>query len=835
MIPPFKIGNRLMRLQLPSALLSVAITSVLTCASHSQEITIEVHADRVLHTVSPHLTGACIEDVNHEIYGGIYSQMIFGESFQEPPPSPAVIGFKTYGGQWLVDDGAVRIDAADGPKLISERASFADGQVGVEVRFNDRRGQNAGLIVRVDRPGVGADRFVGYEVSLEPARQRLWLARHRNNFEPIKGVKCDVAIGRWIPIEVKLTGPKLEVFVDGKSVLSHDDGKMALLTGTIGLRAWHSQASYRNFWVKAGKEMERLAFSQAERVPQISGMWRAVQVGSAAGEFGTTKTAPFAGTQSQAVNFVSGEGRFGVENQALNRWGMNFVEGKPYEGYVWARAEKPATLFASLENRDGSRSYADTRLDVAAGDWHRVDFTLNPNAGDKAGRFALALKQPGSIVLGHAFLQPGEWGRFKELPVRRDVAEALIDQGITVLRYGGSMVNNAGYQWKKMIGPRDRRPPYSGTWYQYSSNGWGIPDFMDFCEAAGFEYIPAFNMGESPRDMADFIEYTKGSADSQWGRKRVANGHRQPYRLRYLELGNEERVDEKYAARFEVLAKAIWAKDPDIILVVGDFAYDHPIHDPMNFTGAASKITNLAGHRKILSLAREHGREVWFDVHVWTEGPGPSASLKVLPSFIDALAKVADGAKHRVVVFEFNAQNHAVRRALGNALATNTIERDGRLPIVTSANCLQPDGQNDNGWDQGLLFLNPSQVWLQPPGNVTQMLARNYVPQLVKCEVTGEQAKLDAVAKRSADGKTLVLQVVNIGDMALPSVIHVEGFVPERAIGQATTLAGPLNAVNTADQPKTVVPKQTEWVHKIKEGKMSYTFSSHSFTVLRLE
>ena len=122
---------------------------------------------------------------------------------------------------------------------------------------------------------------------------------------------------------------------------------------------------------------------------------------------------------------------------------MNFVAGKPYEGYVWVRAEKPATLFASLESRDGSRSYAEATLAVAAGDWQRVDFTLTPNAGDKAGRFVLALKQPGSIVLGHAFLQPGEWGRFKGLPVRRDVAEGLIDQGITVLRYGGSMVNNA--------------------------------------------------------------------------------------------------------------------------------------------------------------------------------------------------------------------------------------------------------------------------------------------------------------------------------------------------------------------------------------------------------
>ena len=40
----------------------------------------------VCHRLSRYLTGACIEDVNHEIYGGLYSQMIFGESFQEPAP-----------------------------------------------------------------------------------------------------------------------------------------------------------------------------------------------------------------------------------------------------------------------------------------------------------------------------------------------------------------------------------------------------------------------------------------------------------------------------------------------------------------------------------------------------------------------------------------------------------------------------------------------------------------------------------------------------------------------------------------------------------------------------
>jgi len=58
--------------------------------------------------------------------------------------------------------------------------------------------------------------------------------------------------------------------------------------------------------------------------------------------------------------------------------------------------------------------------------------------------------------------------------------------------------------------------------------------------------------------------------------------------------------------------------------------------------------------------------------------------------------------------------NHTQARALGNALAINAISSIAdTLPVVTSANCLQPDQENDNGWNQELLFLNPFQVWLQ--------------------------------------------------------------------------------------------------------------------------
>ena len=643
--------KRVRWLQLTALILAWSVAG-----ASAQEATIHVDVRNPGHPVSPLLTGVCIEDVNHEIYGGLYSQMLYGESFQEPPNADA-------------------------------------------------------------------------------------------------------------------TAP-------------------------------------------------------------VSRMWRAFQTGSAKLRASIDKDQPFVGSSSQRIEQAGGDGEVGIENKGLNRWGLSFQQGKLYEGYLWARAAKPTDLYISLETSDGSRRLAESKIAISADQWRRYDFTATPTADESNGRFAISLKSPGSVTLGHTFLQPGAWGRFKDLPVLRDVVEGLIRQGVSVMRYGGSMVNARAYRWKQMIGPSDRRPPYKGTWYPYSSNGWGIIDFLNLCEAANFVGVPDFNANESPQDMSDFVEYVNGPADSPWGRRRAADGHPAPYHLKYLEIGNEERIDDLYAQKFAAMAEAIWAKDPSIIPVVGDFSYSRPISDPMRIDGAAAKITTLAGQQSILKFAKSKDQEVWFDVHIGTEGPGAGRDLDALPTYIDALQKLADGAKHRVVVFEFNAGHHAQRRALANALAIGRIERDGRIPIATSANGLQPDGQNNNGWDQGLLFFNPSKTWLQPPGYVTQMIAQSRLPLNVPAEVTGSPL-LDVTAERSPDGKMLVLRIVNIGDAPVPATVILDGFATTESSAKVITLAAPLSATNTADQPDAVVPKETQL--PLKHGEpLSCTFPPYSFTVVLL-
>jgi alpha-L-arabinofuranosidase len=114
------------------------------------------------------------------------------------------------------------------------------------------------------------------------------------------------------------------------------------------------------------------------------------------------------------------------------------------------------------------------------------------------------------------------------------------------------------------------------------------------------------------------------------------------------------------------------------------------------------------------------------------------------------------------------------------------------------------------------------------------MISRSYQPLVVKTEVRGD-SKLDASAKRSADGKTLVLEVVNLSDRPVTAAIGLAGYRPPHETASVEELAGPLDAVNTAEEPKRVVPRSSQWRHGLPGVAASRTFAPHSFTVVKFD
>ena len=151
--------------KIPLAALCAAMAAA--CAGGATDATITVDASKVEGSVTPWLYGACIEDVNHEIYGGLYDQRIFGESFEEPVPNPLFDDCSAYEGEWQVAGDELLCAAHAGAKLVYDPLEMAVGEVETELKFTrGGGGDNAGLLAGVSEPGNGADNFHGYEISL---------------------------------------------------------------------------------------------------------------------------------------------------------------------------------------------------------------------------------------------------------------------------------------------------------------------------------------------------------------------------------------------------------------------------------------------------------------------------------------------------------------------------------------------------------------------------------------------------------------------------------------------------------------------------------------------
>ena len=686
---------------------------------------IEVRAGNVLHHITGHIIGLNIEDLNYQCYGGLYSQLLYGEGFEENV-APDFLG--------LSEDGLLRVSV------------FVNDEGGVELRH--------WLVEN-------------------------WGPRRMGDVRPLRFPDSGVLPSDHLPPDLR---DKLLEKVNGPE--------------------------------------------------QISRHWGKVQAGSAGGSFRLIRSGTWRGRQSQQLSFEGGQGEFGIDNMGVNRWGIDLRAGKPYEGLVRIQAEKACTVFLSLLSANGTRKYAEkaVRLEGKPGQYQRVEFQLTPDHSDEKGRFAISLKGPGAIIVGYAFLQPGPWGRFHGLPIRKDLAEAVLREGVTVMRYDGSMVNRCPqgelYKWKEMIGPRDLRKPYKGWFNHYATHGFGVVEFTAFCRAADILAIPGLRIDETPEDMAGFVEYMNGPADSEWGKRRAQDGYPQPFGLTHIEIGNEERLDEHYCERFEILGRAIWEKDPEMVLVVSLNLSRKPDEEVVNYA------------LRICRFAHQSGGTIWWDSHYSGRDlravDHPNNRLENIRTLHEAIGKRLPGFDLKFSPLEENGDRYDMFRALAHARNLHELCRMGEWIVAAGvANSFQAYRQ-DRVWPQGRTFFTASKVWHQPPYYVDRMVFQNPGSQLAGASAIGKRS-LDVLARKSKDGKALILQVVNIEESPVNAEVVLDGFQPARATATVSVLQAPLDGENTEEAPEAVRPVTTKWRHNMSNGRAKRVFPPFSFTLIRFE
>lgn len=130
---------------------------------------------------------------------------------------------------------------------------------------------------------------------------------------------------------------------------------------------------------------------------------------------------------------------------------------------------------------------------------------------------------------------------------RTDVIEALKEIKTPIVRWpGGCFVST--YHWLDGIGAK-RTPVYDKTWQVEDPNTFGTDEFIAWCRKVETEPYICTNAGTgTPEEMSDWVEYCNLTV-GKFAKMREANGHKEPYNVKYWSVGNENWGGHELGAR----------------------------------------------------------------------------------------------------------------------------------------------------------------------------------------------------------------------------------------------------------------------------------------------
>ena len=316
--------------------------------------------------------------------------------------------------------------------------------------------------------------------------------------------------------------------------------------------------------------------------------WSVVGAASAA----TNKLDPVNAALPINLRLTLSGGTGGIANNGY--WGIPVKPATKYTASFYARANDGFTgpVVASLVTDQGDQTVAHAETAPLAATWKKYTVTFSTPAGATTtadARFVLSASGKGSIDFSLVSLFPPTY-QDTATGLRPDLMKLMADMHPAFIRLpGGNYVEGGRFSdrfaWKKMIGPADERPGHMGCWSYRSSDGFGLPEYLLWCKQLGAEPVLALFAGYvlngdyahpgSPemalyvKEALEEIEYVMGPADSEWGKRRVADGFPEPFALKYVEIGNEDFFDRSgsYDGRFAEMSKAIREKYPQLKII----------------------------------------------------------------------------------------------------------------------------------------------------------------------------------------------------------------------------------------------------------------------------
>jgi alpha-L-arabinofuranosidase len=524
------------------------------------------------------------------------------------------------------------------------------------------------------------------------------------------------------------------------------------------------------------------------------------------GQYSLDKTTKVSGEVSQKIIAEGPE----PNRLGLSQDGIALERGKACVLTCWLRSTGLREAVRIRLHKEGV-VYAEGLL-TPGPEWGKFQARLKPNTTEADATLTIDFKGPGTLWLDNASLMPvdtvGGW--------RKDVVEAVRSVKPRIIRFGGSALDEPGFgefEWKDTIGNPDTRKPFR-AWGGLQPTGPGLEEFVQFCRAVEAEPMICVRFtGRTPQQAAEQVQYFNGGPQTPMGALRARNGHREPYGIRYWQVGNErqsQEYDEKVVAFCEAMKKA----DPRIS-ILGSFP-------------TAGSLRNAGAHLDYICP------------HHYT--PDLAECESNLSSLRQLLAENAPRQNIKVGVTEWNttAGDWGLRRAMLMTLANGLA--CARYQHLLHRNCDLVEIANRsnliNSFGSGFLQVDNHRLYKTPA----------YYAQWLYANLAGNRPlKLDASVpvnvgvdlSATLDTKTGQLTLFAVNESLEPAVRKLD-FSAFKMRGQQITVwtladrenAGEPDVRNSFAAPERIALKKNQF--RSRSPEFEHQFPPLSLTVLQL-